>query len=282
MVTIVADTTSCLQVDEAASLGIPYIPQLIIFENQTYRDDTEMDSETFLDRLQKSTTLPKTAAPPPALYQPIYEKYGQNGNTILVLTPSADLSGTFRSAETCAQDYPDMDIRIIDTRTIGSGLASLILLANSWAKQGQDADTIVEKIKELMNRQKTYFVVDTLLYLYKGGRIGGAKMLFGSLLQVKPILELKDGRTEAAESQRTQKKAYARLKELIYQDCARSENPHITIMRSGVEDEAKILAADITGTLGLEGIPMYNLPPAILVHTGPGTIAFSYFKDKKN
>ena len=282
MVTIVTDTTSCIPVAEAARLGIPYIPQLIVFEEQTYRDDTEMDSETFLDRLRKSTTLPKTAAPPPALYQPIYEKHGQDGNTIIVLTPSSDLSGTYRSAETCAQDYPDMDIRIIDTRTIGSGLATLVFLANSWAQQGLNADVIIDKLKELITRQKTLFVVDTLLYLYKGGRIGGAKMLFGSLLQVKPILELVDGRTEAVESQRTQKRAFARLRELIYSDCARSDDPHIAFMHSGFDEETQGLISDFKTTLGLGDVQIYNLPPAILVHAGPGTIAISYFTEKKN
>lgn len=281
MVTIVADTTSSIPVLQAQELGIPYIPQIIVFGNETYRDDTEMDSKTFLKRLREANTLPKTAAPPPALYHPIYEKYTQDGNTVVVLTPSADVSGTFRSAEVAAADFPGRDIRIVDTRTIGSGLASIVLEANRWAKEGLDADTIIERVKDMSQRERVYFVVDTLEYLYKGGRIGGAKMLVGSLLQVKPILQFKNGRTEAVESQRTKRRAMARLKELVYSDCPHHDGALLTIMQGDAEEEAQALAEEFKTQLGISSIRIYDLPPAILVHAGPGVIAVSYFTETK-
>jgi DegV family protein with EDD domain len=279
MVTLVTDTTSSIPVEEAERLGIPYIPQIIVFGDQTYRDDTEIDVATFLKKLRESVALPKTAAPPPVLYHPVYEKFGTEGNTIIVLTPSGELSGTYRSATTAAQEFPQADIRVIDTKTIGSGLAALVLMTHDWIKDGLSADDIVERVNQFVSRQKVYFVVDTLTYLYKGGRIGGAKMLFGSLLQVKPILELRNGRTEAAESQRTKKRAIARLKELIYTDCARSEDPHLGIMHGDIEAEARELAEEFKATLGIESVGIYNLPPAVLVHAGPGVLAVSYFTE---
>ena len=279
MVTLVTDTTSSIPVEEAERLGIPYIPQIIVFGDQTYRDDTEIDIATFLKKLRESVALPKTAAPPPVLYHPVYEKFGTEGNTIIVLTPSGELSGTYRSATTAAQEFPQADIRVIDTKTIGSGLAALVLMTNDWINDGLSADDIVERVNQYINRQKVYFVVDTLTYLYKGGRIGGAKMLFGSLLQVKPILELRNGRTEAAESQRTKKRAIARLKELIYADCARSEDPHLGIMHGDIEAEARELAEEFKATLGIKSVGIYNLPPAVLVHAGPGVLAVTYFTE---
>ncbi len=277
MITIVADTTSSIPVPQASELGIPYIPQIIIFGDQTYRDDTEMDSKTFLTRLREATILPKTAAPPPALYNPVYEKFTQNGDTVIVLTPSADLSGTYRSAEVAAAEFPGRDIRIVDTRSIGAGLASMVLQAHQWAKEGMDADTIVKRVQDLSSRERVYFVVDTLEYLYKGGRIGGAKMLVGSILQVKPILQLKNGRTEPVESQRTKKRAMARLKELVYAECPKNEGALLSIMHGDVPDEAQILANEFKTQLGLSSLPIYDLPPAILVHAGPGVIAVSFF-----
>lgn len=279
MVTLVTDTTSSIPVEEAERLGIPYIPQIIVFGDQTYRDDTEIDIATFLKKLRESVALPKTAAPPPVLYHPVYEKFGTEGNTIIVLTPSGELSGTYRSATTAAQEFPQADIRVIDTKTIGSGLAALVLMTNDWINDGLSADDIVERVNQYISRQKVYFVVDTLTYLYKGGRIGGAKMLFGSLLQVKPILELRNGRTEAAESQRTKKRAIARLKELIYTDCARSEDPHLGIMHGDIEAEARELAEEFKATLGIKSVGIYNLPPAVLVHAGPGVLAVTYFTE---
>jgi len=207
MVTIFADTTSSIPVKNAIELGIEYFPQIIIFGDQSFRDDFEIDTKTFLEKLSKSSALPKTAAPPPSLYQPLYEKHLNMGNSIIVLTPSAKVSGTFRSAELAAQEFPGADIKILDTKNIGASFASIVISAVQWANNGDSNIEILEKVKDLINRERNIFVVDTLEYLFKGGRIGGARFLFGSLLQVKPLLNLKEGQVEPVESQRTKKKA---------------------------------------------------------------------------
>ena len=279
MIHIIADTTSSIPVAQAEELGIAYLPQIIIFGNQSYRDDNEIDTATFLKRLRTSTTLPQTAAPPPVLYNPIYQKLGTKGNTLIVLCPSTDLSGTYRSATVAAADFPDADIRIIDTRTIASGLGSIVLQALQWAKEGQDADTLVANIQEMSRRSRSYFLVDTLEYLYKGGRVGGAKMLFGSLLQVKPILMLKDGHTEPAETQRTKRRALTRIKELVAENFPRHHPAHLTISHGDAEEEAHKLAEELKTELGLSEVPVYEMPPAIIVHAGPGVLAVSFFMD---
>lgn len=280
MITIVADTTSCLPLETAASLGIPYLPQFIIFGDQTYRDDTELNSDAFLQRLKASTSLPKTSAPQPSLYTPIYEKYLKQGSSILVLCPSSDLSGTSRGASVAAQDFPGADIQVLDTRTIAGGLAELILLAHALAEQGKNMPEIISTVKSMAARENFYFLVNTLEYLYKGGRIGGAKALFGSLLQVKPILELKNGHIEAAESQRTKARALIRLKQLIYQQCPPGPDSHLSIMHGGNSSEAADFASELSSTLGIARIPIYYLPPAIMVHAGPGVLAVSFFKSE--
>jgi DegV family protein with EDD domain len=233
MITIIADTLSCLSVDEAKTLEIPYIPQIIIFGDESYKDDSEIDSKTFLKKLQASSILPKTAAPPPQLYNPIFEMYATSGNTVIVICPPEVLSGTFRSATVAAQDFPNADIRVIDTKIIASGLGNVVRQAKLWVNQGKTADEVVTGINEMAKRWRVYFVVDTLEYLHKGGRIGTAKALLGSLLQVKPILTLNDGSILAAESQRTKKRALARLEELVYTDCPRSLEGHLSIMHAG-------------------------------------------------
>lgn len=281
MIQIIADTTASLPVEQAASLGIPYLPQIIIFGEESYRDDTEIDTATFLKKLKSSATLPKTAAPSPEMYRPIYEKHAKQGDTMIVITPSSDLSGTFRGAEVGSQEFPNADIHVVDSRLVAGGLGSLVLTANQWAKDGMDADKLVEKIKEMAARERVFFLVDTLEYLYKGGRIGGAQALFGSLLQVKPLLTLKDGHTEPVESQRTKKRALARLKEIIVADCPHSPDAHLCVMHGDSEEEAKAYAAELSALLGIKEIPIYRLPPAILVHVGPGPIAVSYFTAEK-
>lgn len=279
MIHIIADTTSCIPPSEATAKGLFYIPQIIVFGEDTYRDDTEMNALTFLKRLRTSPTLPKTAAPPPALYTPIFREYAPHGDTIIVICPSNDLSGTYRSAQVAAKDFPDADIRIIDSRLVAGGLGAVVIQALQWVNDGLDADTVCSKIEEMARREHVYFALDTLEYLFKGGRIGAAKALFGSLLQVKPILSIVKGLIEPCESQRTHRRAITRLKEIIISDCPHDHSAHLCIMHGDAEDEARQLAQDLAGDLQIpvDQIPIYDLPPAILVHSGPGVIGASFF-----
>ncbi len=278
MIKIVTDTTSGLPLDVARAHDIPVLPQIVIFGEETYRDDTEMDTRTFLQKLRASPTLPKTAAPPPALYNPIFERLLAEGyRTIICLHPSSELSGTVRSALTAAQDFPGADIRVVDTRTIAAPLATVVLLAARWAREGVEADAIIARVQDMLARQRVYFVVDTLEYLHRGGRIGGAQALLGGLLQVKPILTLRDGRVEPFEQQRTQKRALARLRELVLGECPRTPESYLAVMHADAEATARELAADFSAQLGIPDIPIYELPPAIVTHAGPGVLAVSYF-----
>lgn len=278
MVKIVTDTTSGLPLELARARDIPVLPQIIIFGEESYRDDTEMDTQMFLQKLRSSPTMPKTAAPPPALYNPIFEQLIADGyRTIICLHPSSELSGTVRSALTAAQDFPGADIRVVDTRTIAAPLATAVLLADRWAREGADADTIIARVQDLIARQRVYFVVDTLEYLHRGGRIGGAQALLGGLLQVKPILTLRDGRVEPFEQQRTQRRALARLRELVLKECPPPPESYLAVMHADAEATARELANDFAAQLGIPDIPIYELPPAIVTHAGPGVLAVSYF-----
>lgn len=277
MIRIIADTTSGIPPAEAAKLGIGYIPQIIVIGDQSYRDDNEITTEQFLEKLKTSPVLPKTAAPPPALYTPLYEKFVAAGDTILVLCPSKDVSGTVRSATVAAQDFPNADIRIVDTRTIGPALGTLVHLALQWIKEGVDADTIVERVKEKGKFVRIYFYVDTLEYLHKGGRIGSASALVGSIMQIKPILRFFDGEVSPFEKQRTKQRALARISELIKKECPPTADSHLAILEADAMDVAEALRADFSSALKLDEISILDLPPAIVVHAGPGVVGVSFF-----
>ncbi len=125
MVKIITDTTSGLPRHLAEEYDIPILPQIIIFGEEAYRDDTELDTPTFLEKLRAAPDLSKTAAPPPDLYIPLFERLVAEGHTIICLHPSAELSGTVRSATVAARDFPDADIRVVDTRTVAGPLAAM-------------------------------------------------------------------------------------------------------------------------------------------------------------
>jgi len=277
MITIVSDTTAGLPRELTSRLNIPILPQIVIFGEKSYRDDIELDTATFLELLKSSPTLPKTSAPPPPLYFPIFEKANKTGDTVICLHPSSKLSGTIRSAQVASQDFPKADIRIVDTQTVACNLGTLVLLANEWVKENVDKNILLSRLDDLITRQRIYFLVDTLEYLHRGGRIGGAKALIGEMLQVKPILTMKNGQVEAFEQQRTKRRALARLVEITLDECAPNMNSHLCVMHADALMEAENLCATLKDLLKLSEIPIYEVPPAIVVHAGPKVLGVGFF-----
>ena len=180
-----------------------------------------------------------------------------------------------------AQEFPDADIRVIDTRSVGSPISTLVQLAAEWALLGENADSIEMKIKEMIPRNRIYFIVDTLEYLAKGGRIGGATALLGSVLKIKPILALTDGRVEQFDKERTQKHAIERLLELVKSQAAKNGEAYISVMHAAVPELAQNFADILCSEFGLNAIPILDVPPAIVVHGGPGILAAAFFTDGK-
>ncbi len=277
MVKIITDTTSGLPAETARRYDIPLIPQVIIFGNDSYLEGAEIDKATFMQRLRTSRELPKTAAPPPDLFVKEFERLVPQGEPILCIHPSSEVSGTVRSATVAARDFPDADIRVIDTRFIAGPLATMVTLAAEWAQAGLDADTIEARVRDLVPRCRLYFLVATLEYLAKGGRIGGASALLGSVLQVKPILTFRDGQVNQFERERTQKRAVARLKELVLEQFPCDEDGHLSVMHADVPDQGQALAGDLGAELGLSQVPIFDMPPAIVTHAGPGILGVGFF-----
>ena len=277
MIHIITDTTSGLPGEISQRYHIPIIPQIINFGEKSYYEGVELDNPTFMRMLRASKELPKTAAPPPELFVQEFSKLVPTGGTIFCIHPSSEVSGTVRSAMTAAMEFPEADIRVIDTRTVGSPLSTLVQLAAEWADQGQDANTIESKIRQLIPHNRIYFLVDTLEYLAKGGRIGGATALLGSVLKIKPILALVDGRVDQFEKERTQKNAVRRLLELVKTQAARDGEAYISIMHAAVPERADQFSRLLCSEFGLQSIPILDVPPAIVVHGGPGILAAAFF-----
>ena len=236
-----------------------------------------MDNATFMLRLRSSKTLPKTAAPPPELFFREFQRLVPLGEPILCIHPSIEVSGTVRSASVAAMDFPDADIRIIDTRLIASPLGSIVEQAALWASDGMQVDNIVAGVQDLMRRARVYFLVDTLDYLARGGRIGNASALLGSMLQIKPILTVRDGKVDQYERERTHRRALHRLKEIVCEQACNNGDARITIMHSDALKDAQTLAIDLGEYLRQADIPITAVPPAIATHGGPGILAVGFF-----
>jgi DegV family protein with EDD domain len=276
MVRIITDTTACLQPETVLKYQIPVIPQVINFGNESYLEGVDMDTAAFMERLKSAPELPKTSAPPPELFFKEFEKLVPLGEPILCIHPSGEVSGTVRSAQVAAGEFPGADIRIIDTRVIASPLASMVELAAHWACEGMDADNIEMRIHAMIPCCRIYFLVSTLEYLAKGGRIGGATALLGSVLRIKPILTFVEGRVDTFDKERTQNHALSRLKNLAVGQVS-GPNAYLTVMHAGVPEQGQALAEDLKAKLGLSEVPIHHMPPAIVTHGGPGILGVGFF-----
>jgi len=277
MIKIIADTTCCLPVQKMQKLGIEFVPQIITFDKISYRDDYELSIEEFLEKLRNSKNLPGTAAPPPAMYTPIYRRILENGDSALVITPSSKVSGTFRSATIAADEFKTDRIQIIETNTIAGNLGSIVLKAREWAEQGMEMVLLCERVRDLAARERTFFLVPTLEYLHKGGRIGGAAKLIGTLLQIVPILTLKDGQVEVYEKVRSMKQAINVLVELNVNICENNPEAYLTMGHCDSQELFDRISNQLRDRLGHAEIPSLSAPPAIIVHAGPGLVVTSCF-----
>ena len=275
---IVTDTTAVLPRDYVEAHHVENVPQVILFGEESFQEEYEISFADFVRRLRASKQLPKTAAPLPGLMVEAYRRQLAEADTILSLHPSTEVSGTVRSALTAKEEaFPDADIRILDTRTVGANLASMVMDAVEWAESGVSADEIMRRLEAMLPCSRTYFLVATLEYLQKGGRIGGASALIGTVLQIKPILQLRDGRVEPLEKVRTHHQALERLKELAVEQCPRDPSAHLSVMNADQVEAAERLARELESTLGAKHVPVYNVGASITTHGGPGILAVAFF-----
>jgi len=275
---LVTDTTACLSSEFLKAHCIENVPQVILFGEESFLEEVEISRAEFIRRLRISPVLPKTAAPPPGEFVKAFARQLAAAETLLCLHPSTEVSGTVRSALTAREDaFALDDIRILDTRTVGGNLASMVIQAADWVEQGWSADDILARLQAMIPRGRTYFLVPTLEYLHRGGRIGGAAALAGSALQIKPILQLLDGRVEALEKVRTQQRARARLIELVREQCPPSPASHLCVMHADLEEDAQRLAQELRESVGLRQVLVYPLGAAITTHGGPGTLGVGFF-----
>jgi DegV family protein with EDD domain len=153
----------------------------------------------------------------------------------------------------------------------------MVLVADDMAKAGASADEIETKVREMIPRGRIFFVVDTLEYLAKGGRIGGAKKLLAEVLEIKPILTIREGQVEPFEQQRTKKRAMARLAEVVAEGCPGTAESYLSVLQVEAETEAQAFAVELCNRVAVPNIPIYELPPAIVVHGGPKTMGVGFF-----
>jgi DegV family protein with EDD domain len=200
------------------------------------------------------------------------------GHEVITLTISSKISGTWNSAMAAKEMLPDAPISVVDSLSTSVGLHLMVDAAAEAAAAGATRQEIVDQIEEIKQKMQIFFVVDTLEYLAKGGRIGNGKAFLGTLLKVKPILVLQEGAIEPLEQVRSKRKATARMLELVEEHVRSNGNTaKLAITNALVPDEAEALGQELMGRLGCEAPLMGDLGPVIGTHTGPGCVGIATY-----
>jgi len=208
-VRIVSDSSCDLTQEEADRHGIEIVPLSIRFGADEYTDRVDLSVEDFYKKMAAADDLPETAAPSPGAFEQAFRRAKDAGATSVVcINISSDLSATMQSALAAAKSVgDDIDVRVVDSKSITSGLGTLVLVAAEGAEAGQSPDEILTTLDDLIERTHVLGALNTLANLKKGGRIGGAQAMLGSMLSIKPIVDISTGIVEEAGKQRTRKKS---------------------------------------------------------------------------
>lgn len=274
---IVTDSTADISPETAAALGITIVPLTVFFDEESYQDNIDLDNSTFYQKLQASKVLPRTSQPAPALFQEAYTRLIKEGATgILSIHLSSQLSGTYQSARTAWETLPEevrtVPFEAIDSKTISAGM----FMTLKKLAEMNTAETSLEELKayaeDRFSRTRILAVLDTLEFVKRGGRIGGAKALLGNMLSVKPIIALnKEGTVVPVEQPRTRSKAFARIAQLLAESGPIED---IAIAESSAEVGQQL--AEALKPVYAGEIPQYKLGAALGTHTGPGTVAITF------
>ncbi|MCX6710369.1 MAG: DegV family protein [Candidatus Woesearchaeota archaeon] len=276
-VAVVTDSTADFPPGMAEKLGIKVVPLYVRFGEEEYLDRINLSSDEFFVKLKKSKVLPMTSQPTPTDFLTAYKEIGKETEKIISLHASSKLSGTFNSAMIAKKEFPDsFDIRVIDSQTLSLSLGFLAMEAAEMARAGESIDDIEEEINNFIPKTRLYGVLDTLHYLAKGGRIGAASSLLGSILQVKPIIKIQNGEVIPVEKLRTKKRAIARLIEIVREVQQEGEIVRIGVLHAAAEGEAKELAAQLKEVYHNTEIPIVQTGTVIGTHSGPGLVGISY------
>lgn len=276
-VAIVTDSTCNLPAELVEQYNIYVIPQILNWEGKSLLDQVDISTEEFYERLPKSADLPKTSQPSPGQFTEFFTQVAEDADSIVGLFVSEFLSGTLQSAHLGAQAMGEYPIEIVDSRSVSLGLGLLVTAAARYAAEGHDYREVAEYTRGLVPRLRVMFVVDTLDYLHKGGRIGGAQRLMGSMLSIKPILHLEDGRIEPLASIRTKNKAIQAMIDTIVGEMEGKNHIHAGIIHAATPEGAAKVQEMLLAKVTPEELLVNELTPVIGANVGPGIVGMGYY-----
>jgi DegV family protein with EDD domain len=280
-IAIVTDSTSFLPSDLVKKHNITVTPQVLIWGEETLQDGVDIQPSEFYTRLKNSKTMPSTSQVSPSTMQSAFQDLVDKGYEVVGVFVSSRLSGTLQSA---VQGKEQMGaagekVALVDSYATSMSLGLIALAAARAAENGANLKDTVAVAEKAKQNSGLFFAVDTLEFLHRGGRIGGAQRFIGSALNLKPILALKEGKVEGVERIRTKSKAHDRVLELIAEQVNGKPNIRLATLHANAGDEAKALLDRAAQQLNPVETIFAEVSPVVGTHAGPGTVGLAYSFD---
>jgi DegV family protein with EDD domain len=276
-IAILTDSSAYLPPDLLERHDIHVIPLKLHWGEETLVDGVDITPVEFYARLATSSTLPSTSQPSMHDFLQVFDRLSARYEGILVPLISSGISGTVASALAASAEFTKVPVEVVDTHSTSAGLALVVLAAARAVEQGRSLPEVTQIAREVVRKLHVFFAVDTLKYLHKGGRIGGASRYLGSALNIKPVLFFDgEGKIDALERVRTSRKALARLVELS-EEKAGSNSVHVGVMHANAPEEAAEFQSRLAERLKCDQLYTFELSPVIGTHVGPGTIGLALY-----
>ena len=277
-VAVVTDSTTYMPPDLVKKHNISVAPQVLIWGDQTYKDGVDINSTEFFTRLKTAKVMPTTSQVSVVSFQEIFQDLVNKGFEVLALLVSSKLSGTVQSALQAKElmDSAGEKVNVVDSQSVAMALGFQVLAVARALEEGaslRDAIALAEKSHQYTG---VFFAVDTLEFLHRGGRIGGAQRFIGSALNLKPILAIQNGRVEGIERIRTKSKAHDRVLELVVEKVAGRSPVRLATLHANAADDAKALLARAEQALNPVESVFTEVSPTVGTHAGPGTIGLAF------
>jgi DegV family protein with EDD domain len=270
VVRIVTDSAADLPAEIAAANGIEIVPLSVRFGSESYLSGVELSADEFWKKLRSSQESPSTAAPSAGDFQSAYERLAADGATgIVSVHLSSKLSATYQSAEVAAKEMGDIPVEVVDSLAVSAGLGLMAVHAAERAAAGAGAVEIATELAEMRSRVHLYGVIDTLEYLRRGGRIGGAAALLGTMLKVKPVIGLENGVVEPVDRVRTRTKALEHVVGIVRQHADRIQR---LVVVEGEAPDTDQFVSMLDGIVDVTPRDIWPFGPIVGAHAGPGVI----------
>ncbi|HEY5560851.1 MAG TPA: DegV family protein [Clostridiaceae bacterium] len=279
MIKIFADSTCDLSTELLEKYNISIIPLYVIFDSKTYKDGVDITADMFFKLVEENNSLPKTSMPSPTDYYEAFKPYVEAGIQVLYISISSYLSGAASSANIVAHEFKEGMVFIHDSKNLSTGIGLQVIKAAEYVSMGLAMNEILIKLDEISKNVKTAFVIDTLDYLYKGGRCTSIESLIGGILKIKPIVKVVDGKMVIGQKSRGKlEKAYKIMLQEAYEDKNNIESKRIMVTHAQGLDEANFLKNELSKAMPDKEIFITDAGCVISSHCGKKTVGILYIK----